>query len=242
MAFFYCKHKDADRDNFLAVAKGILSQLLTQNPQLIQHFYEKSSECGETSLRTRLLAGELLQVALSSAQRIYVVLDGLDECDAKERRDVAKFFRNAVESLTATDMDSIRCLFVSQDDGVAKKHLVNVPMVAVRPSDTKHDIQSFVSVWKDKIENKHGSLQGTGCDLVKIVTARAHGTSFTWAADPNSEYELLKEKLTWYTGMFLFFKLVVMENLYEQTSTENLITELENFPTGLDQAYVHDIV
>lgn len=38
--------------------------------------------------------------------------------------------------------------------------------------------------------------------------------------------------------MFLFAKLV-MENLYEQTSVANVISELANFPTGLDQAYVH---
>lgn len=43
--------------------------------------------------------------------------------------------------------------------------------------------------------------------------------------------------LIYYPGMFLFAKLV-MENLYEQTSRDNLLDELQNFPTGLDEAYV----
>lgn len=40
--------------------------------------------------------------------------------------------------------------------------------------------------------------------------------------------------------MFLFAKLV-MENLYEQTSRDNLLVELQNFPAGLDEAYVFPI-
>ncbi|KAL1846019.1 hypothetical protein Daus18300_014380 [Diaporthe australafricana] len=139
------------------------------------------------------------------------VLDGLDECDTKERRSMVKFIRETVEALPAADMDSIRCLFVSQDDREAKKDLSNIPSTSICPSDTKHDINSFVTIWKDKIEKKFGNLQGMKSDIAKIVTARAQ-------------------------GMFLFAKLV-MENLYEQTSKANVMSELENFPTGLDQAY-----
>lgn len=175
IAFFYCKHKDTSRNNFLAVAKGLLSQLLDQNKQLIQYFYEKSSNCGETSLHTRLLAGELLRVALSCSKRTYIVLDGLDECDAKERKHIVEFFRNTVEALPIADMDSIRCLFVSQDDREARKDLSNVPSINICPSDAKHDIHSFVMIWKDNIERKFGDLQGMRCDIAKIVTAKAQG-------------------------------------------------------------------
>lgn len=175
IAFFYCKHKDFSRDNFLAVARGLLSQLLDQNKHLIQYVYDKSSECGETSLNTKALAGELLRVALSSSKRTYIIIDGLDECDAKERRYVVEFLRNTVEGLPVADMDSVRCLFISQDDREARKDLSNVPSINIRPSDTKHDIQCFVAVWKDKIESKFGDLQGARYDIAKIVTARAQG-------------------------------------------------------------------
>lgn len=175
IAFFYCKHKDTSRNSFLAVAKGVLSQLISQNKHLIQYFYEKSSNCGETSLQTKALAGELLRVALSSSKRTYVILDGLDECDSKERRYIVEFFRNTVEALPIADMDSIRCLFVSQDDKEARKGLSNIPSIGICPSDTKHDIHSFVMIWKDKIERKFGDLQGVRCDIAKIVTAKAQG-------------------------------------------------------------------
>lgn len=174
-AFFYCKHKDTSRNSFLAVAKGLLSQLLNQNKHLVQYFYEKSSNCGETSLHTRVLAGELLRVALSCSKRTYIVVDGLDECDTKERKHIVEFFRNTVEALPVADMDSIRCLFVSQDDREARKDLSNIPSINICPSDTKHDIHSFVMIWKDKIERKFGDLQGTRYDIAKIVTAKAQG-------------------------------------------------------------------
>ncbi|KAJ0110210.1 hypothetical protein J7T55_000642 [Diaporthe amygdali] len=211
IAFFYCKHKDTSRNSFLAIAKGLLSQLLDQNKHLIQYFYEKSSNCGEISLHTKVLAGELLRVALRCSKRTYILLDGLDECDARERRYIVEFLRNTVEALPTADMDSIRCLFVSQDDREARKGLSNIPSINVCPSDTKHDIHSFVRIWKDKIEQKFGNLPGMRYDIAKIVTAKSQ-------------------------GMFLFAKLV-MENMYEQTSVENLISELANFPAGLDQVY-----
>lgn len=175
IAFFYCKHKDSSRNSFLAVAKGLLSQLLDQNKHLTQYFYEKSSNCGETSLHTKMLAGELLRVALSCSKRTYIVLDGLDECDAKERKYIVEFFRNTVEALPIADMGSIRCLFVSQDDREARKDLSNVPSINICPSDTKHDIHSFVLIWKDKIEKKFGDLQEMRHEIAKIVTAKAQG-------------------------------------------------------------------
>lgn len=175
IAFFYCKHKDTSRNSFLAVAKGVLSQLINQNKHLIQYFYETSSNCGETSLQTQALAEELLRVALSSSKRTYVILDGLDECDAKERRHIVQFFRNTVEALPSADMDSIRCLFVSQDDKEARKDLSSIPSISICSSDTKHDIYSFVMIWKEKIEGKFGDLQGVRCDIAKIVTAKAQG-------------------------------------------------------------------
>lgn len=192
IAFFYCKHKDTSRNSFLAVAKGILSQLVDQNKHLIQHFYEKSSNCGETSLHTKALAGELLRVALSSFKRTYIILDGLDECDAKERKYVVEFFRNTVEALPTSDMDSIRCLFVSQDDRDARKDLSNIPSINISPSDTKHDIHSFVMILKDKIERKFGDLQGTRHDIAKIVTAKAQGiSSVLQFLIPNSRHLLI---------------------------------------------------
>ncbi|KAK7721312.1 hypothetical protein SLS64_001608 [Diaporthe eres] len=117
----------------------------------------------------------LLRVALSCSKRTYIVVDGLDECDTKERKYVVEFFRNTVEALPVADMDSIRCLFVSQDDREARKDLSNIPSINICPSDTKHDIHSFVMIWKDKIESKFGDLQGTRYDIAKIVTAKAQG-------------------------------------------------------------------
>lgn len=175
IAFFYCKHKDASRNSFIAIAKGLLSQLLDQNKHLIQYLYENSSNCGETSLHTKVLAGELLRVALSSSKRTYIVLDGLDECETKERRYITEFFRNTIEALPTADMDSIRCLFVSQDDREARKDLSNIKSINICPSDTKHDIHSFVTVWRDKIEKKFGDLRGIKFDIAKIVTAKAQG-------------------------------------------------------------------
>lgn len=175
IAFFYCKHHNPNYDGFLAASKGILSQLLAQNSHLIQYFYEKASLSGEPALRTKNLARELLDVALRCSKRTYVILDGLDECERKERKDITTFWRHTVESLPPADMATVRCLFVCQDDGAARKDFADIPYINIVPSDTKDDIQSFCELWKQKIEQKMGSLQNSGCDIVKIVTGKAQG-------------------------------------------------------------------
>lgn len=72
-------------------------------------------------------------------------------------------------------MAAIRCLFVCQDDGPARKDLLDIPSINIRPSDIRNDVQNFCEIWKSKIEQKLGSLQDTGYDLVKVVTAKAQG-------------------------------------------------------------------
>lgn len=175
IAFFYCKNQNADYDGFLAASKGLLSQLLAQNPNLIQYFYEKASLSGEPALRTKSLARELLDVALRCSKRTYVILDGIDECERKERKEITTFLRHTVESLPQADMAAVRCLFVCQDDGAARKDLADIPSIKILPSDTKDDIQSFCGLWKRKIEQKMGPLQDSGYDIVKIVTGKAQG-------------------------------------------------------------------
>lgn len=152
-----------------------MSQLVSQNSHLVQYFYEKLSLSGDPSLRTKSLARELLDVALNCSKTTYLVIDGLDECDRKDRKDIASYFKNAVQSLPRHDMDAIRCFFVCQDDAAARQDLTNIPSIGIRPADTKNDIHNFAQVWKTKIEGKLGSLQDTGYDVVKIVTAKAQG-------------------------------------------------------------------
>lgn len=145
------------------------------NAHLTHFVYEKASLSGEPLLLTKALARELLDVAIACSKTTYLIIDGLDECERKERKEITSFLREAVHSLPPSDMDAIRCLFVCQDDSAARKDLADIPSIKICPSDIKSDIENFSETWKARIELKLGSLQSTGYDIVKIVTAKAQG-------------------------------------------------------------------
>jgi hypothetical protein len=87
--FFYCKHKNSEQDNFLALARSLLVQLLKQDKGLLPYFYEKCCDSGETILKSEALVEELMLFALKNCKSAYIIIDGIDECPREERKHVA---------------------------------------------------------------------------------------------------------------------------------------------------------
>ncbi|KAI0376441.1 hypothetical protein F5Y04DRAFT_210207 [Hypomontagnella monticulosa] len=209
--FFYCKHGNPSRNTFIGVARSLLAQLLVQNSHLLQLLYEKASMCGEIELTSKVTAKDLLRTSLNSCGVVYIILDGLDECDREQRREITAWFRSVIDELPPKDIGTIRCLFVSQDDGVGRKEMDHIPSIKIMPSDNKGDIRAFANVWHKRMEDKFGTLQGNA-HITNIILARAQ-------------------------GMFLFAKLLA-EFLFSQPSKESLFHELDPsiLPVRLDDA------
>ncbi|KAI1076452.1 hypothetical protein F5B20DRAFT_556101 [Whalleya microplaca] len=211
-AFFYCKYGDPSRNTFVSVARSLLAQLLAQNDHLLQILYEKASTSGEIMLTSKANARDLLHIALSSCGTTYVILDGIDECDRNDRKDIATWFQSVVAQLNLGSQEIIRCLFISQDDGIARKDLSTIPSIKIMPSDTKDDLGAFARFWHARIEDKFGKLQNS-MHIANILYARAQ-------------------------GMFLFAKLLA-DYLFNQSSRDLLLQELHpaKLPVKLDDAY-----
>jgi hypothetical protein len=163
VTFFYCKYGDESRNSFLAVARGVLSQVLSseKSNNILLYVDEKASSSGETVLSSSKLAKELL--------------DGLDECDRGERKEIATWFRQLVDGLPQREMVTIRCLFVSQDDGFARKDLSMLPSIKLTMNSNKSDIETYAKVWHQRIEERFGPLDLKKLNIANIVTARAQG-------------------------------------------------------------------
>ncbi|KAK5050383.1 hypothetical protein LTR84_003664 [Exophiala bonariae] len=210
---FYCKQSDQQTSRFLAVAKALLSQLLLMNSYVLDYLFEKAANGGENILSSTAVAKEYLGNALRSCPKVYIVLDGLDEYSRDDRKELATWFRDLINSLPDADLGSIRCLFVSQEDGFARKDLSTLSQIRITPSANRANIESYCRYWHGEIENKLGPLIKPQHHVANIVTARAQ-------------------------GMFLFAKLVTW-NLYEQTSRADFEKEMQpdRVPAGLDEAY-----
>ncbi|KAF5004029.1 hypothetical protein FDECE_9442 [Fusarium decemcellulare] len=213
IVFFYLGYRDPERNGFLPLARAFLSQSLSQNDSLLLHFEEKMSTASSHAVLSNLaLAQELLHTALKS-RKTFIILDGIDECVRDERKEICGWFRSVVDSLPRTKHDEIRCLFISQDDGIARKDLSIVPVISIKSDQNKSDIATFSRSWQDRIERKFGSLKELGLNLTEIVTARSK-------------------------GIFIFAK-CVLEELYQQPSKDSLLREwrADTFPSELNEVY-----
>lgn len=142
----------------------------------MDYLYAKSAE-GDP-LSTVSDAQDLLQTAFQtrdSKERLYIIIDGLDEWDRDNRKDIAEWFQKVVMDVPPAEFGSIRCLFVSQDDGAARKDLSACSRIKLTVADNKQDIEAYCKFQEQEIETKFGKLDNPNQTITSLVTARAQG-------------------------------------------------------------------
>ena len=177
VAFFYCKHLDDQRNTFVAVARGILTQLLSQNDELLPYMYDQCHLSGQSSLLSAEMSRSLLETALTTVSKIYIIIDGIDECPLAERAAILKFFTSLIER--SDSMEKLRCLFVSQDENDIRKYLRTASVVRLKGSDNSTDIKTYVNHWSLKIQTKFDLSTEEKDYVISSVCARAEGISYT---------------------------------------------------------------
>jgi len=147
----------------------------------------------------------------------FLIIDGIDECDLKERKAMLNFFTSTI---TSGDIQpgKLRALFISQELGDIKTALHMADPVRLMKDHSELDIKNFAVKWALKIQKQFKLMPDPAREaIVKLVCDGAD-------------------------GMFLFARLV-LENLHDQENLENVYRELhpDTFPKGFDQAYVRRI-
>ncbi|KAK8053544.1 hypothetical protein PG996_012845 [Apiospora saccharicola] len=212
--YFYCKNRDPERNSYVSIGRCFLSQLLLKHKDtLVPYFYESFSRSPEPVLGSFATIESLLGVALKNCTDAYIVIDGIDECDRGERLKITQWFRSLVEGLQPPWQDRIRCLFVSQDDGIARREFKGLEMVKIERADNRADIRTFSRISANEIQ-----VETCIPDELKVKIA--------------SKVEEVAN------GMFLLARLIV-ENLMQQTCVQDVEDELqeETLPRELKQAY-----
>jgi hypothetical protein len=200
---------------------------LVKCPDLIPYCYEKSQNSGEVNLITTSLAEQLLNLFCQKISKVYIVIDGLDECDTGQQRLVLSFFTKMVAQCDEYDPGKLRFLVVSQDSKDIAKALHPAPIVKLSAKDNKDDITKFVSKWCKKIQEKFELDRNKIEEIQDITCIRAQGMVTRF-------YHL--HRLT-VAGMFLYAKLV-MENLFAQNTQLDVLEETKEyqFPEDLGAA------
>ncbi|KAK8040668.1 hypothetical protein PG991_000456 [Apiospora marii] len=222
VAYFYCREMDPARNNTLAILKGLLAQFINQARPFMPVFYEMYIESGHTSLTSTRMTKELLEVMCRYISRAFIVIDGLDECEERQRKESTDFLHAMIRTCDAADPGKLRILYVSRDEPDIRRSMTPATILGLQVEDTQRDIGIYLNAQTKKLREAWcipGFLSEDDIQYIKRnVQDRAD-------------------------GMFLYAKLV-MENLLAQMTVEELVRELEPdcFPTGLQEAYNRTIV
>lgn len=154
--YFYCKEGDGERDNFVAIGRSLLLQLLTHEPQMVAYPYSVYRKSKQTILRTRLVVEDLLEKALLACPSVYIVLDGIDECAQEERQGLVQWFKKLVEKLHPTTSNRLRVLFVSQSNTRERRDFSGITSLKIQADDNKSDVATFARIEAAKIQDKFG--------------------------------------------------------------------------------------
>ncbi|ORY19419.1 hypothetical protein BCR34DRAFT_128195 [Clohesyomyces aquaticus] len=213
VVFFYCKHGDPDRNNFIGFARSIISQLSQLNPLLPAFIFEKQSTSGVDSLRSSKLAKELLAVAIETFDILKIVIDGLDECVKSQKEEISSWVRGSVASASAAEDGSknLWCCILSQDDNDTGRLLKGFTTFTITEQHNNGDILNFCRRRANEIRDDFGLLPQDVQTLAECVSGNAD-------------------------GMFLYAKLV-MDNLSGQVSKSALKKEMRSIPPNLNEVY-----
>ncbi|KAF7874047.1 hypothetical protein EAF04_002719 [Stromatinia cepivora] len=142
---------------------------------------------------------------------MYLVIDGLDECEPSQRKLLLSTLVAIVQKALHPGM--LRLLVVSQNVPDIKRYLRQSSELKLSSSCNRSDIEVYSRVWSEKIQQKFAIPDYTKTYIVNAVSKGAD-------------------------GMFLYAKLI-LTNLHSQTSRQKVYEELQpgTFPVGFEQAY-----
>jgi hypothetical protein len=178
--FFYCKYNNPDQDNFVAIARNLLAQLLRQDKGLLLYFYQKCCDSAEPVLTSPTVVEELLVHAFANCKAAYIVLDGVDECPRDQRKIISQWFKKLVEDLAPSEPERLRCLFVSQDDGVARKDFAGLASIKITTDDNKGDIDEYCQVEANKLKATFKLSDERASTIASTVASSVGGSLFTF--------------------------------------------------------------
>jgi hypothetical protein len=107
------------------------------------------------------------------------VLDGLDECERKEKKKILMWITSLVKS--EEQPGRIRVLIISQDEGDIRKQFAKQPLVSLNEAPQhKQAIRTYATRKAIKIREKFGlseskALEPSELSIITLVTERAQG-------------------------------------------------------------------
>ena len=180
--FFYCRKDDPLGSTPVGIIKALVDQLLDQHPHLLPPCHNARNQSGEPVLRSFSLACKMLRDYCMSFEKVFVVVDGLDECNQVERKQILEALMTVISHGDTNEAGRLRLLVVSQDYVDIRRTLfgtgntkMSPKVVQISHEDNENDILMYVKFWVEKIDAKYGLGKDVGEYLINLTVANAKG-------------------------------------------------------------------
>ncbi|RYP79132.1 hypothetical protein DL771_000110 [Monosporascus sp. 5C6A] len=221
--YFYCQEEDPEHRTYLGILKGILHQMVDADEDLLPLCVEKAASSGGTNLAEAETAQNIIEAFFEYNSRQYIIIDGLDECDAFEMRQVATFFIGQVtKSDNEIKQGRLRILFMSRPMPELDKDKFmpeDDACVELKSTDNADDIRAYV---KNRIPD--------------FSVPRATSSGFNLSEGDREQIESIICRRS--EDMFLYAHLAI-EYLLQQPTKEKLLEKIKDgmLPKELSQIY-----
>jgi hypothetical protein len=133
------------------------------------------------------VAEQLFKLFLEILPKIFIIIDGLDECDISQRKLLLSFLTGQAKLWDERETGKLRIMFVSQQMSDIDKALSTATVFSLATPDNESDIKFFVESWCKKIEDKHELDQNDLAYIRDSTCMRSEG-AFNFNIKPNIQY------------------------------------------------------
>jgi hypothetical protein len=185
--FFYCKHKQPEKNTFAGILRGLLTQLLYLDNALSSYLYEICSSKDQVGLSTIL--EQLAEIAFDSQGTSFIILDGLDECEPVEAENALSWFKSRQTDAMQADLGHIRLLCVGQRTDVLQRMLSSAVDISLENASHQGDIERYVKEQACTIREDFEIDSQIEAEIVTRVTKAAKSRRTAFASPLSSDLQ-----------------------------------------------------
>ena len=102
------------------------------------------------------VAQQLFKMFLENLPKVFIIIDGLDECEISQRKLLLSFLTEQVGHWDDRETGKLRIMFVSQRMPDIEKALQTATIFSLSRQDNESDIKVFVEAKCKEIKDKYG--------------------------------------------------------------------------------------
>ena len=197
LAYFFCDDKDDRTNNAVAILRGLLYQILCQQPNLFGHLkneYKKQKTKlfeSRNAFQTlwRILQSMLLE---SKLEKVYLIVDARDECDYDSRTVLLRLIEKDLNEKMAETIPgpTLKWMLISRNDADIKEALFHSLDISLELNSNQVDVavSKFIDLKVEQLKKKKGYSETLKVYVRDTLRNKAEGT-FLWVSLACAELE-----------------------------------------------------